>query len=362
MDIYERLDQLQTTIFNDLDSLVQTLDEPEDELKQATEAIQSQINHHLLEFKDLLSILKLQQKQKTTATISTKRNSALQIYELKYESLKKKFRSLQVYINETQQGKLHEYRLKRFNLLPESSSGATNTTNSTSERDQLFAHRSHRKPDEKTSIAQQINAQNTKITTSLQTSRNLLSASILQSELNIDAIDQQSKDLMKLNENFIKFGDLLQKSQGIIKFIEKQDKADRQRIYLSVGFFLLCCCWVIYRRVLRRPLRVLFWSLFKIFNIFGWIFGGFGRNISAPEFSQEAAVKEGEDDVVAAAAAVVTSIIDALSTTSLVEEILSAATSVVTEILTESSGSSVASESPSVSLIATTIERLVDEL
>ena len=110
------------------------------------------------------------------------------------------------------------------------------------------------------SINQQIVQQNKQITKSLQTSRQLLSASILQSELNIENLDQQTKDLYKLNENFLQFNDLLNKSKQIVKFIEKQDKADRQRIYLSMGFFILCCCWVVYRRILRRPIKILLWS------------------------------------------------------------------------------------------------------
>ena len=114
------------------------------------------------------------------------------------------------------------------------------------------------------SINQQIVSQNKQITKSLQASRQLLSAGILQSELNIDNIDQQTKDLYKLNEGFIQFNDLLNRSKKIVKFIEKQDKADRQRIYLSMGFFILCCSWVVYRRILRRPLKIFLWSFFKI--------------------------------------------------------------------------------------------------
>ncbi|WLF81753.1 Protein transport protein sec20 [Lodderomyces elongisporus] len=317
MSLYERLGQLQLTIFGNLDSLVQTIDLPDDEFRDSYDSIFSQISHNLLTYKDYLRILHLQQQleqQEHTYGRPMSVNSGLQIYELKYESLKAKLRDMELFINDTRQEKLHQDRLVKFDLLPSTSqeeirdqerdqdhgednqfSNARGVTNGKSAQSldkakaQLFANRSNKNNTNAnpTSINAQINAQNTKITSSLQASRSLLLTSVLQSELNIDSIDQQSKDLARLNESFIKFGDLLGKSKGIVKFIEKQDKSDRQRIYLAMGFFLACCCWVIYRRVLRRPLRILFWSLFKIFNIFGWLFGGNKDRANNSEQSSE---------------------------------------------------------------------------
>lgn len=263
MDIQARLDHLQKIIYADFDGLLLTLNGQDDDNSATT--IRARINQNLLEFKDYLRIMKSISRGDTN----------YRIYELKYKSLKQKYREVQLHLNEEQQVKIQEYRLKHFNVLPDIDTNTDKVTDETTlqaTRDQLFSNRSSKKTAE-ASIAQQINQQNTKITSSLQKSRDMLSTTILQSELNIDAIDQQTKDLSKLNESFIQFGDLLSKSKGIIKFIEKQDKQDRQRIYLSMGFFILCCCWVLYRRVLRRPLKILFWSLFKIFNIFNWILG-----------------------------------------------------------------------------------------
>ncbi|KAI5968078.1 SEC20 [Candida margitis] len=273
MDIPTRLDHLQKKVYSDFDSLLQTLSIQNDDNSPKT--IRTRINQNLLEFKDYLHILKS----------STKEDSTYHIYDLKYKSLKQKFRKVQLYLNEEQQVKIQEYRLLHFNLLPDTDNSTDNESNERplqSTREQLFSNRSSQKTAD-ASISQQINQQNTKITSSLQKSRDLLSTTILQSELNIDSIDQQTKDLTKLNESFIQFSDLLNKSRGIIKFIEKQDKSDRQRIYLSMGFFILCCCWVLYRRVLRRPISILFWSFFKIFNIFNWILGTRSRMESANE-------------------------------------------------------------------------------
>ncbi|KAI5963127.1 SEC20 [Candida pseudojiufengensis] len=278
MDIYEKLNQIQDQVFSQLDLLVQTTDiKDEEEYSIATSTIFSQIHKLLLTFKDYLRIVKLSNPKAADS-------STYQIYDLKYKSLKSKLKFLEIYINDTRDRNLQEWRLDHFNLTDLSSIG--NESTESQMREELFSNRSLQKANEK-SIAQQIQEQNNKITSSLQSSRDLLSASILQSELNIDSIDQQTKDLAKLNENFIQFSDLLNKSKGIIKFIEKQDKQDRQRIYLSVGFFLLCCSWVIYRRVLRRPIRILLWSFFKIFNIFGWLlsFGKKSSNVEERDFT-----------------------------------------------------------------------------
>ncbi|KAI5956907.1 SEC20 [Candida jiufengensis] len=336
MEIYERLDQLQNETFAQLDALVQTIDLKEEaEYSKASTKILSKIHQKLLAFKDYLRILKLNNSK----TVNT---STYQIYELKYKSLKSKLKYLEIYINDTQDKNLQQWRLQHFNLFQPT---ADEELSESQMRDKLFSNRAAQKTNE-ASIAQQIHDQNTKITSSLQTSRDLLSASILQSELNIDSIDQQTKDLAKLNENFIQFGDLLNKSRGIIKFIEKQDKQDRQRIYLSIGFFLLCCIWVIYRRVLRRPIRILLWSFFKIFNIFGWILSGFKTKRDFDGVKQELITAT----MIATTAAtdLLSTITDTSSTTT---ELTSIATTIekLSEILEET-----------ISTLVT--DRLVDEL
>ncbi|CAI5760494.1 unnamed protein product [Candida verbasci] len=258
-NINNQIDQLTYKIYESLDLLVES--SKESELVDTN--ILDLINNELLKFKDLIRIFQ------NYSINDGKYSYNLQLYQLKYKILTEKFRNIQLYIYDLQQEKLTQLRIEKYGLNKTKESA---TPNDKDIRDELFSNRSTKKLQE-LSVNQQITKQNKQITASLQTSRQLLEGSILQSELNLDSIDQQAKDLFKLNENFIKFNDLLMKSKNIIKFIEKQDKSDRKRIYMAMGFFILCCCWVIYRRILRRPLRILFWSLFKIFNIFNWIFG-----------------------------------------------------------------------------------------
>ncbi|EMG50200.1 SEC20 Protein transport protein SEC20 [Candida maltosa Xu316] len=320
---YEKLDTLQTQIYDQLNSLGQLSNvDDESTYQESYNNITRQIDLLLIAYKDYLRILKSKDKSNT-----------LTVYESKFQSLKHKLRELQVFINAQQQNKLHDYRIKHFNL----DNQPDTEKYGLSARDQLFADRSVKSQKEsELSINQQIANQNKQITRSLQTSRQLLSASILQSELNIESLDQQTKDLYKLNENFIQFNDLLNKSKQIVKFIEKQDKADRQRIYLSMGFFIFCCCWVVYRRILRRPIKMLLWSFFKIFNIFNWLFGsGSGSTVGK---------------------------VDTMET--LVSSVIAATTSAVLEELTETSSifESIVESVVTGELTTTISERIVDEL
>lgn len=330
---YTKLDQLQNRVFDLFTSLGQLPDLDDDEANYQTSYnnITLEIDKLLIAYKDYLRLLKSKDKSNTLKT-----------YELKYQSLKQKLRNLQVYINDQKQDKLHDYRIKHFHL--EEKPKEDIVDNETSARDQLFANRSQKlQKESELSINQQIVQQNKQITQSLQTSRQLLSASILQSELNIENLDQQTKDLYKLNENFLQFNDLLNKSKQIVKFIEKQDKADRQRIYLSIGFFIICCCWVVYRRILRRPIKILLWSLFKIFNIFGWLFGGGNNSVV------QAPVKLSTTEIL------MSTVIDA--TSSLVEEVSKSTNLIESIVESLSTGESIIE-----SLASTVSERIVDEL
>ncbi|KAK6458105.1 Sec20-domain-containing protein [Scheffersomyces xylosifermentans] len=263
---YNKLDHLQSQIFDQLNELIGiNQNEDIDDTRVESSKVVKKLNKELLTYKDYLIILKSKIGHNKEEQVLYNR------YESKFVSLKSKARDLHLYSNDLNNEIIHKQRITRFSLdkiEPENQQVSDEVA-----REQLFANRSKKLQESKElSLNQQILQQNKQITSSLQTSKQLLSASVLQSELNIDSLDQQTKDLHKLNEDFLRFSDLLNKSKQIVKFIEKQDKADRRRIYLSVGFFLLCCAWVIYKRILRMPLRILFWSFFKIFRIFNWIF------------------------------------------------------------------------------------------
>lgn len=132
----------------------------------------------------------------------------------------------------------------------------------------LFAGRSTAKG--KQTVDDQIFAHNRSITAALQNTRHMMASSVVQTELNIDNLDHQTKDIAELSFKLLDLMATLTKSKNIVRFIEKQDKKDKQRIYLSVGFLLLCSAWVLWRRIFRLPVRLLVWSILKVFRVFAW--------------------------------------------------------------------------------------------
>lgn len=138
-------------------------------------------------------------------------------------------------------------------------------------KSELFAGRSESKESSEQTIEDQILSHNKNITNSLKLTKRLMTMSVMQTELNIDNLDQQSKDLSQLNDKLVDLESVLQRSRRIVKFIEKQDKKDRRRIYISFGFLLLCCLWVLWRRVLKVPVKILMWTLFRVFGVIGWV-------------------------------------------------------------------------------------------
>ncbi|RLV96638.1 Protein transport protein SEC20 [Spathaspora sp. JA1] len=264
---YKKLDNLQHEIYTSLDSLT-TYQESEFDSTPTNDL--KHLHQQLLKYKDYLRICKHK-------LISNEDFHTFELYQLRYLSFKSKLREILMENHGREAQLAHEFRIKQFGLdKPVESQNSANNTNGLTAREQLFGNAKSResaKVISDLSVNQQVAHHNKQITQSLQTSRQLLSATILQSELNLDSLDQQTKDLNKLNEGFIQFSTLLNRSQQIVKFIEKQDKSDRQRIYMAGAFFLACCCWVIYRRVLRRPIQLMLWSFFKIIGIYSWVTG-----------------------------------------------------------------------------------------
>lgn len=351
IDIFlKRLDLLLHDIHDNLSQLVQiNQNESIDDAKYELSKVIRDINKQLLSYKEYLQILhnRLGHSKSDTAVYDQ--------YHSKYVFLKSKTRDFHLYSHKLNNEIIHKQRIERYSLDEKDTFPDLNSQESA--REQLFAHRSKKIQEAKeTSVNEQILKLNKLITTSLQTSRQLLSTSVLQSELNIDLLDQQTKDLRRLNEDFLKFNDLLARSRQIVKFIEKQDKSDRRRIYLSIGFFLLCCSWVVYKRILRTPLRLLLWSFFKIFRIFNWLF-----------VSLDSLEKMGTEEILTAimASSISTESIESIGT--VIESSVTLETSETisdTILLMVSEVSDVVSsvvsfiESP----VLTTTERLMDEL
>lgn len=303
---FNQLAQLKLQIYEELNALIKLSNdgEAEDRKHQHSQIIK-RITTKLLQYKSQYNILEGRIGRDDGAKLQ------LQLYKEKLVALKIRVRELQLYTNQLESELVHQQRIKKYGLQEENEVGESLND----AKDKLFANRSGPKKD--LSVNDRILSHNKNITTSLQATRQLMSTSVLQSELNIESLDQQTKDLHKLNEGFIQFNDLLVKSKQIVRFIEKQDKSDKQRIYLSLGFFLVCCAWVIWRRILRMPVRIMLWSFFKVFRIFSWLFASQQSETSASVSITAILATEESATLTALASAIMTAtseIIESLST------------------------------------------------
>lgn len=349
-DYFEFLDDIQTKVYENLRVLV----------KHETGDDQSKIlviiNKLLIKYKEYLKILDSKaNKQDETDVL-------LDIYQSKLASLKEKVRSVQLRTFELKNEKIHQERIQKYHL-NDKHFGLDDET----ARERLFALRGKPKTPEET-INDQILLHNKKITTSLQSTRQLMATSILQTELNVDALDQQTKDLKNLNEQYMSFNNLLSKSKDIVNFIEKQDKQDKRRIYMALTFFALCCIWVIWRRILRTPVRIFLWSILKTFRIVTWIFGGSSKGKVDPLYTASQLTSSLANTLELASSSV--SSIDEDST---ITSILSTATSIILDAVFETDISSILLEAADIipeiehfssmsTILIKSTERVYDEL
>ncbi|AEY98028.1 FAFR344Cp [Eremothecium gossypii FDAG1] len=109
-------------------------------------------------------------------------------------------------------------------------------------------------------------ATNKAITSNLIRSNHVLQSSVLQSELNMDELAQQTASLAGLGRRFDQLGLVLHRSAAIVRSIEASSGKEKQRVYLALSFLGACIAWVVWRRLLRGPLRLLLWLWFHTFR------------------------------------------------------------------------------------------------
>lgn len=249
MSIYLQLDELQ----NEALFKIKGIFSDKEEVKEQAYSVMS-------EFKNLLAVAK-------TLSKTDEDHLTYQIYVDKLADLKVRLREAQVRSRAAANTTIHKQRIDEYCQKEKSLEDA---------KEELFRGSNQGKNVSETGINKlsgqtQLLEKNKAITASLQATRQMMSTSIMHTELNIDTIDQQSKDLGQLNDKFSDFNDLLTRSRAIVQFIQKQDRSDKNRIYMSLGFLAAVCFWVIWRRILKLPVYFMLWSLLKVFRIFTWL-------------------------------------------------------------------------------------------
>ena len=119
---------------------------------------------------------------------------------------------------------------------------------------------------------------NQMITKSLVRSNQILKSTVLQTELNLEEIFIQGNLLTDLNDKFDILDTLLSQSSKLMKMIEKNGSKEKRQVYYSLGFLIACVSWVIWKRLVRGPIKLLIWIWFNFFKRILYFTGFLKRN------------------------------------------------------------------------------------
>lgn len=108
------------------------------------------------------------------------------------------------------------------------------------------------------------------ITATLRRVHQMAQGEVLKGELNIEELDSSTKTLRELEHKYSAVDVLLNGSRRLVKVLEEADKGDRRRMQLALGFLAAVMGWIIYRRVLKLPLKILFWNLINVLRLGKW--------------------------------------------------------------------------------------------
>ncbi|SCU91422.1 LAFA_0F03664g1_1 [Lachancea sp. 'fantastica'] len=107
---------------------------------------------------------------------------------------------------------------------------------------------------------------NSKITSSLMRTSHMLRSSVLQSELNVSELQEQTTSLHKLNDRFDSLSGVLTTSSKVVRVIQSSSGQEKRQIYSGLAFLALCISWVLWRRVFKMPVKLALWLWFRFFR------------------------------------------------------------------------------------------------
>lgn len=103
--------------------------------------------------------------------------------------------------------------------------------------------------------------QNNVLTNKLQNVNNLMKSTLLAGEINLSELESSTNTLSQLSDSYAFFGDVLNKTNSLVKSINKASKSERAMIYRSLYFFTGVCMWILWRRIFKRPVLLLLWLI-----------------------------------------------------------------------------------------------------
>lgn len=94
----------------------------------------------------------------------------------------------------------------------------------------------------------------------------ILQTGVLQSDLNLDELKQQTNSLSQMNDKYSQLGFVFDKTSQLVKNLEKASHQEKRDVYFSLGFLCICVAWVLWRRIFKLPCKIALWLLFRFFK------------------------------------------------------------------------------------------------
>lgn len=123
---------------------------------------------------------------------------------------------------------------------------------------------------EELSAQERLLQQNNMLTDKLQNVNNLMKSTLLAGEINLNELEISTSTLSSLADSYAFFGSVLNKTNTLVKSINKASKSERQMIYRSLYFFISVCCWILWRRIFKRPVLLLLWLMMSPIKLLFW--------------------------------------------------------------------------------------------
>lgn len=101
------------------------------------------------------------------------------------------------------------------------------------------------------------------ITATLKRVHQLAQTEAVKASLNIEELEQSTRNMGQLDLKYSVFENVLGTSQKLIKHLEQADKWDRTCMLASLGFLALVVAWIVWRRLLKAPF-LFFFSLLRL--------------------------------------------------------------------------------------------------
>lgn len=164
--------------------------------------------------------------------------------------------------------------------------------------------------------------QNVMLSDKLQNVNALMKSSLLAGEMNLNEFEGSTKSLSNLSDSYAVFGNVLNKTNSLVKSINKASKSERAMIYRSIYFFITVCCWILWRRIFKRPVLLLVWLVLAPTKAIFW--NSSGSSSSSPSFTTDCNIESISSALTESAISAAPTIFDKLvqETRAIIEEIV----------------------------------------